>query len=66
MTLFWALFGLGQPDDMVLETFNNPLTENIGRVLYMVYHFICIIILLNMLVASMTQSYEKILVSFYF
>ncbi len=67
-----ALFGLGQPKDYKLvdkndrgdeANFNSELTEEFGFVLYGFYHLASIIILLNMLIASMTQSYEKILVN---
>jgi hypothetical protein len=61
---FWSLFGLGNPDYVIINDFRNQLTENFGTVLYGSYHIAAIIVLLNMLVASMTQSFEKILVSF--
>jgi transient receptor potential cation channel subfamily C protein 4 len=59
---FWALFGLGNPDYVIINDFRNQLTENFGTILYGSYHIAAIIVLLNMLVASMTQSFEKILV----
>jgi transient receptor potential cation channel subfamily C protein 4 len=61
---FWALFGLGNPDYVLINDFRNQLTENFGTILYGSYHIAAIIVLLNMLVASMTQSFEKILVCF--
>ena len=62
-SIFWALFGLGNQSDTDLSPFNNSLTENYGQIIYGSYHITAIIILLNMLIASMTQSYERILVS---
>lgn len=60
---FWSLFGLGSPDYIKIDDFRNQLTENFGTILYGSYHITAIIVLLNMLVASMTQSFERILVS---
>jgi hypothetical protein len=60
--MFWALFGLGEPEDVTLGPFKNRLTEFFGYLLYGAYHISSIIVLLNMLIASMTLSYEKILV----
>ncbi len=64
LTIFWSMFGLGQSSDIKLDPFNNMVTEWFGILIYGVYHVCCIIILLNMLIASMTHSYETILVCF--
>ncbi len=61
-TMFWSLFGLGDPDNVTLGNYKNDLTEVFGSLLYGTYHIASVIVLLNMLVASMTQSFEKILV----
>jgi hypothetical protein len=61
--MMWSLFGLGQDDYIKLTPFDNNFTEMLGRLLYLFYHIFLIIILLNVLIASMTQTYEKILVS---
>lgn len=63
-TVFWAMFGLGSADHILLSPFKNGATEIFGKLIYLFYHITFIIILLNMLVAAMTQSYEKILVRF--
>jgi transient receptor potential cation channel subfamily C protein 4 len=60
--MFWSLFGLGDPDNVTLGNYKNDLTETFGNLLYGTYHIASILVLLNMLVASMTQSFEKILV----
>ncbi len=68
---------MGTPKDYKLEdkdesnrqqdiNFHSELTEEFGFILYGFYHLASIIILLNMLIASMTQSYEKILVNLLF
>lgn len=64
LTMFWSLFGLSEPDMIELDPYKNDLTETFGTLLFACYHISSIIVLLNMLVASMTLSYEKILVNF--
>jgi len=62
ITIFWSMFGLGQASDVELEPFKNEVTKYFAISIYGLYHVCCIIILLNMLIASMTHSYENILV----
>lgn len=62
--MFWALFGLGDPNKVNLAPYQNQLTQVFGLLLYGAYHIASIIVLLNMLVASMTQSFERILVTY--
>lgn len=62
--MFWSLFGLGDPRNVTLGPYHNQLTETFGLLLYGAYHIASIIVLLNMLVASMTQSFERILVGY--
>ncbi len=64
--MFWALFGLGNSADTELNGFKNKLTETFGTVLYGIYHFVTIIIVINMLIANMAQSFETILVRHYY
>jgi len=66
--MFWALFGLGNTDDGKFESVQNEkyesalLTEILCFFLYGLYRVATVIFLLNMLIASMTQSYERIFV----
>ncbi|XP_078495627.1 short transient receptor potential channel 4-like [Ciona intestinalis] len=56
--LFWALFG--QMDISKLSLSGKHLfTEYVAKALLAVYHIIAIIILLNMLIAMMSRSYER-------
>ena len=41
-------------------------TESVGYIVFAVYNWIAVIVLLNMLIAMMTRSFEKINVSFFF
>lgn len=62
--MFLALFGLGNLDDTAFEEYESAtITENLCFILYSGYRVATIIFLLNMLIASMTQSYERIFVS---
>ncbi|XP_078488075.1 short transient receptor potential channel 4-like isoform X2 [Ciona intestinalis] len=56
--LFWSLFG--QLDMSKLSLSGKHLfTEYVGKALLAVYHVIAIIVLLNMLIAMMSRSYER-------
>lgn len=61
-TIFWSIFGLGQSENIELKPFENRVTEFFGLILYGTFHIASIIVLLNMLIAMMTRSYESILV----
>ncbi|XP_078599585.1 short transient receptor potential channel 4-like isoform X1 [Branchiostoma floridae x Branchiostoma japonicum] len=67
--LFWSLFGLGSKDTLSLEV--NPkagdallqehtLTMNVGAALYGLYLVVAVVVLLNMLIAMMSNSYQHI------
>ena len=63
-TVFWALFGLSEARIVELgRGFNSRLTESVGYIVFGVYNWAAVIILLNMLIAMMTRSFEKITVS---
>ena len=78
-TLFWSLFGYGDPGyvDMwakntsetssgtYTEVINlqHHLTEAVGFGLYGAYHMFVIVVLLNMLVAMMANTYNVVAVS---
>ncbi|XP_035690338.1 short transient receptor potential channel 4-like [Branchiostoma floridae] len=70
--LFWSLFGLGSKDTLNLEV--NPkavspgdpplqehtLTMYVGQALYGLYLVVAVVVLLNMLIAMMSNSYQHI------
>nr|XP_002730569.1 PREDICTED: short transient receptor potential channel 7-like [Saccoglossus kowalevskii] len=61
MTLFWALFGMASRYDPVIdESLDHDLTEFIGTLLFAIYNAIMVIVLLNMLIAMMSNSYQEI------
>ena len=62
-TIFWALFGMDNADSTSLEGFDADITETIGVLLFAIYNVIMVVVLLNMLIALMSQSLEYITVS---
>ncbi|XP_067136884.1 short transient receptor potential channel 4-like [Centruroides vittatus] len=68
-TLFWATFGIAESDDadiVVTGNFTNRevrehvFTESVGYFLWGAYHLLTVVVLLNMLIAMMTESYERV------
>lgn len=67
-TLFWALFGL--PDISVVDFTTavgtkHYFTQTVGNLLYATYHVIAIVVLLNVLIAMMSNTYTRVEVSFH-
>lgn len=65
-TLFWALFGL--PDISVVDFTDavetkHYFTQTVGNLLYATYHVIAIVVLLNVLIAMMSNTYTRVEVS---
>ncbi|XP_076057895.1 transient-receptor-potential-like protein [Oratosquilla oratoria] len=58
-TLFWSLFGISSPKstDLVEE---HVFIERVGQGLFMAYHVMSIIVLINMLIAMMSNSFQQI------
>ena len=63
LTLFWSLFGLTNKKDIKLNLSVPFVTETIGEMLFIVYHAMAIIVLINMLIAMMSNSFLTIEVS---
>ncbi|KAH9502966.1 Short transient receptor putative channel 6 [Bulinus truncatus] len=59
-TVFWALFGRGEPDAVQLGGYNNTFTADIGYIIYGGYNVSMVTVLLNMLIAMMTRSFTLI------
>lgn len=60
--MFFSLYALGKSDDVVIDPYKNKFTPNLGYILFGMYHISNITILLSMLIAMMTKSFESILV----
>lgn len=62
-TVYWAVFGLSEKSVVELgKGFNSNFTERVGYIVFGVYNWAAVIVLLNMLIAMMTRSFEKITV----
>lgn len=59
-TVFWSLFGLSEKEGVKLGKYQNSFTENIGYLIYGTFNIASVIVLLNMLIAMMSKSYETI------
>ncbi|XP_037071610.1 short transient receptor potential channel 4-like [Pollicipes pollicipes] len=72
-TLFWALFGMapleavqvvvenlpgGSPELPIINKHN--FTEAVGYTLFAVFHVLCVVILMNMLIAVMSDTFEHV------
>ena len=62
MTLFFALYTIGDSTDTLIEKYDNKLTVLFGYLLFGIFHIANITIMINMLIAMMTKSYEDIMV----
>ncbi|KHJ49513.1 hypothetical protein D918_00640 [Trichuris suis] len=58
-TLLWSLFGITNTKTTDVEE-HHEITQWTGRALYIAYHVTSIIVLLNMLIAMMSHSFQRI------
>ena len=58
-TVFWAIFGLSEVKSVIINN-NHKFIENIGYVFYGVYNATMVIVLLNMLIATINNSFQEI------
>ncbi|CAF3484392.1 unnamed protein product [Rotaria sp. Silwood1] len=59
-TVFWSLFGLSEKEGVLLGNYDNVFTEMVGYLIYGTFNIASVIVLLNMLIAMMSKSYETI------
>nr|XP_006813866.1 PREDICTED: short transient receptor potential channel 4-like [Saccoglossus kowalevskii] len=58
-TLFWSLFDLTDLTDLNVKA-DHQSSEGFGRFLYAMYMIIAVIVLLNLLIAIMSNTYSKV------
>ncbi|XP_030649143.1 transient receptor potential cation channel subfamily C member 2b [Chanos chanos] len=56
--LFWTMFGVANEDYVDMPDF--VVAELVGRILYGIFTLVIVIVLLNMLIAMITNSFQKI------
>ncbi|CAH1778072.1 unnamed protein product [Owenia fusiformis] len=59
-TLFWSLFSITHITDVVIDAPNLHIPQLMGSLLFGAYHVASIIVLLNMLIAMMSNSFNSI------
>ncbi|XP_077863793.1 short transient receptor potential channel 7-like [Saccoglossus kowalevskii] len=59
-TLFWALFGVSELVSLDIKGADHWFTESVGRILFAAYHVIGMVVLLNVLIAMMSNTYTKV------
>lgn len=61
-TLYWSLFSMTQLKDIKIQG-GQVFTEIVGEMLFMAYQTMAVIVLINMLIAMMSNSFQEIEVS---
>ncbi|KAK7469918.1 hypothetical protein BaRGS_00036081 [Batillaria attramentaria] len=60
-SLYWAVFGLVDLEHAELQPrFKHEFTEIVGKLMFGSYSFVALVVLLNMLIAMMSNSYQLI------
>ncbi|XP_076467628.1 short transient receptor potential channel 4-like [Babylonia areolata] len=60
-SLYWAIFGLVDLEHAELKPrFKHEFTEIVGKLMFGTYSYIALVVLLNMLIAMMSNSYQLI------
>lgn len=59
--LFWTMFGMANPEYVDMQDF--LLAEFVGRIFYGIFTLLIVIVLLNMLIAMISNSFQRIEVS---
>jgi len=59
VTLFWSLFGLTQLGSVREGDIQN-FTKRVAEYMLMCYHAMAVIVLVNMLIAMMSNSFQEI------
>lgn len=59
--LFFAVFGQTSPDDINSQRQSRPeWTENLFKIVYGIYMLVSVIVLINLLIAMMSDTYQRI------
>lgn len=58
VTLLWALFGMSNRDGVELPSY--PVNRIFGYNLYFFYNFLIVVLMLNMLIAMVSNTYTQI------
>ena len=61
--LFFALFGLTRPEDLKMTDHIGDWTLEMFKVVFSAYLLVTVIVLINLLIAMMSDTYQRIQVS---
>lgn len=61
--LFWTMFGMANQE--YVDMHDYALAEFVGRIFYGIFTLLIVIVLLNMLIAMISNSFQRIEVSTY-
>jgi hypothetical protein len=62
--LFFAVFGQTSPDDINSQRSSRPeWTENLFKIVFGIYMLVSVVVLINLLIAMMSDTYQRIQVS---
>ena len=63
--LFFALFGLTRPEDLRMTKKNDDWVEQWVKLVFASYLLLIAIVLINLLIAMMSDTYQRIQVSYF-
>ena len=58
--LIFGLFGLTRPEDLKLSPHVGEWTIVLFKIVFLVYLFVTVIVLINLLIAMMSDTYQRI------
>ena len=58
--LFFALFGLTRPEDLQIDKYVGAWTLEMYKVIFAIYLLVTVIVLINLLIAMMSDTYQRI------
>lgn len=59
--LFFAVFGQTSPDDINSQRSTRPeWTENLFKIVFGIYMLVSVVVLINLLIAMMSDTYQRI------
>lgn len=58
--LFFALFGLTRPEDLQIDKYVGVWTLEMYKVIFAIYLLVTVIVLINLLIAMMSDTYQRI------
>jgi hypothetical protein len=62
--LFFSVFGLTSPDDLITQPDSRPeWTQSLFKILFGLYMLVSVIVLINLLIAMMSDTYQRIQVN---